>query len=191
MHVRRRYLEATDAPPLLRDEVLRMIRHLYMYERFIWRTDFKDFTDQQRHELALKIRREKTAPLIDRLFKRVTAAVLNREVLPGSDFDSAIGYMLNLGDALKTFIGNPYLKPDNGESERAIRPLAIGRKNWLFAGSEKGGDTTGVLLSIIQTGRGMGVDSFSYLEDVLRRINGHPASRLYELLPDQGKKQDA
>ncbi|MDT8442636.1 MAG: IS66 family transposase, partial [Desulfuromonadales bacterium] len=188
MHARRKFVDANDAPPELRDEILRMIRHLYMYERFIWKTGPADMPTHERHELATRVRKEKTAPLIDRLFERTKQAILNREVLPGSAFDKAIAYMRNLGDALKTFTENPYLKPDNGESERAIRPLAIGRKNWLFAGCEKGGDATGILLSLVQTCRAMNVEPFAYLEDVLRRISSHPASRLEELLPDQWEK---
>lgn len=187
MHVRRKFVDATDAPPALRDEVLRSIRNLYLYERFIWKSGSDDMTEEERHTLALHIRKTKISPLIDGLFERTRQAVLKREILPGSAFDKAIGYMHNLGDALKTFIGNPYLRPDNGESERAIRPLAIGRKNWLFAGSEKGGDATGILLSLVQTCRAMNVEPLAYLTDVLKRISSHPASLLHELLPDNWK----
>ena len=70
-------------------------------------------------------------------------------------------------------------------AERAIRPVAIGRKNWLFVGSIKGGQATAVLLSLVQTCRGLGINPREYLEDVMRRIMGHPANRLAELLPDQ------
>jgi len=112
-------------------------------------------------------------------------------VLPASAFGKAIAYMHNLGDALRTFLRDPRLRPDNGESERAIRPLAIGRKNWLFAGSKSGGDATGILLSLVQTCRAMAIDPFVYIEDVLRRINGHPAHRLDELLPGNWQKAES
>ena len=92
------------------------------------------------------------------------------------------------GTALRTFLQDPQLRPDNGESERAIRPLAIGRRNWLFAGSKSGGEATGVLLSLIQSCRAVDIDPLLYLEDVLRRINGHPAKRLEELLPTKDWK---
>ena len=185
MHVRRKYVDAADAPPELREEVLRAIRKLYIYERFIWRSNPDGMSGTERDKLALWIRQEKIAPLIDRLFKRTGKAILNGEVLPDSAFAKAIGYMHNLGEALKTFIQNPCLKPDNGQSERAIRPLAIGRKNWLFAGCKEGGDATGILLSLVQTCRAMGVQPLGYLQDVLSRISDHPASKLHELLPDQ------
>lgn len=174
-----------DAPVALREEVLHAIRHLYRYEKFA-RTH-----PTGGEALVLAVRREKIAPLIDWLFARTSGALPEGEVLPASAFAGAIGYMHNLGDALRTFLGDARLRPDNGESERALRPLAIGRKNWLFAGSKGGGDATGILLSLVQTCRALDIDPFVYIEDVLRRINGHPASRLDELLPGTWKKADA
>ena len=74
---------------------------------------------------------------------------------------------------------------DNNVSERAIRPLTIGRKNWLFFGSERGKRSVATILSLIQTCRNLGINPRTYLEDVMRRIMGHNAQRIYELLPDQ------
>jgi hypothetical protein len=178
MHVRRKFVEAEDAPVALRQEVLRSIRHLYRYE---------SLAAGREPDVVLRLRREKIAPLIDRIFTRTAQALSTREVLPASGFAAAIGYMHNLGGALRTFLQHPDLKPDNGASERALRPLTIGRKNWLFAGSKSGGDATGVLLSLIQSCRVLDIDPFEYLTDVLRRINGHCASRLHELLPHNWK----
>jgi len=185
MHVRRKFFEAVDAPLALREEVLRAIRHMYRYERFA-RTH-----PTGGDALVLAVRREKITPLIDWLFARTRRAILEGEILPASAFAGAIGYMHNLGDALRTFLGDPRLRPDNGESERALRPLTIGRKNWLFAGSKGGGDATGILLSLVQTCRAMDINPFVYIEDVLRRINGHPAHRLDELLPGNWKQADS
>ena len=179
MHVRRKYVEAEDAPGDLREAVLRTIRCMYRYERFAHRHPHSD------EELILRVRQEKIAPLIDWLFARTSRALTDGEVLPKSAFAGAIGYMHNRGDALRTFLQNPQLMPDNGASERAIRPLAIGRRNWLFAGSKSGGEATAVLLSLIQSCRAVDIDPLVYLEDTLRRINGHPATRLDELLPSK------
>ena len=185
MHVRRKFFEAVDAPKDLREAVLRAIRHIFRYDKFA-----------RRHpsggdELVLAVRREKIAPLIDWLFARTSSALTGGEVLPASAFAGAIGYMHILGNALRTFLADARLRPDNGESERALRPLAIGRKNWLFAGSKGGGDATGILLSLVQTCRVMDIDPFVYIEDVLRRINGHPAARLDELLPGNWRKAES
>lgn len=178
MHVRRKYVEAEDGPVTLRQEILRTIQGIYRYERLI-----REKSDEE----ILKVRKERIGPLIDKLFKRTARALTDQEVLPRSSMAKAIGYMQNLGDSLKTFTNNPQLKPDNGLSERAIRPLTIGRKNWLFAGSKSGGDATGILMSIIQSCRVLDIDPFTYIDDVLRRINGHNYNKLKQLLPHNWK----
>lgn len=175
MHVRRKFVEADDAPTFLRCEVLGTIRNLYRYERFI---------RDRSHQVILAVRNEKIESLIDELFTRTATALTKGEVLPSSSFAKAVGYMHNLGDALKTFICNPYLKPDNGQSERAIRPLTIGRKNWLFVGSKSGGDATGILFSIIQSCRIIDIDPFIYITDVLCRINDFKSTDIWQLLPN-------
>jgi hypothetical protein len=77
---------------------------------------------------------------------------------------------------------------DNNPAERAIRPLAIGRKNWLFLGSEESGKATATLLSLVQTCRALNINPRMYLEDVFRRIMGHSSRKVYELLPDEWLK---
>ena len=73
---------------------------------------------------------------------------------------------------------------DNNVAERGIRPLTIGRKNWLFVGSEDGGKASATILSLVQTCRNLGINPQEYLEDVLRRIMRHPAKQIDKLLPD-------
>lgn len=70
-------------------------------------------------------------------------------------------------------------------AERAVRPLALGRKNWLFVGNEEGGEAAAVLLSLVQSYRALGVNPREYLEDVMRRLMSHNANKLHELLPDR------
>jgi len=179
MHIRRAFVEAEDGPPGLRQEILRLIRAIYRYERVL--AGKPDGT-------VVAVRRERVGPIIDTILARTVAALRDGDILPSSGFAKAIGYLHNRGDAVRTFLEDARLKPDNGESERAIRPLAIGRRNWLFAGSKTGGDATGILLSLVQTCRAVGVEPFAYLEDVLRRVNGHPAARIAELLPHNWTK---
>jgi transposase len=182
MHLRRKYIDALDAPKTLRKKVLHLIRNIYRYERVLAKKD-----REKDRELILMVRQERIAPIIDEIFKVTADALKTGEVLPKSNFAEAITYMHNLGDSLKTFLENPYLQPDNGISERALRPLTVGRRNWLFAGSENGGEATATILSLIQTCRAMNINPYIYLEDVLRRINGHPYNRLDELLPGKWK----
>ena len=77
---------------------------------------------------------------------------------------------------------------DNNLSERAIKPLVIGRKNWLFLGSKDSGKSTAVILSLVQTCRHLKIDPSKYLENVLTRIMEHNSQKLDELLPDQWAK---
>lgn len=186
MHVRRKYFEAEDVSPEFRKLVLRRIRNIYRYERVL-----KKYDREKDAQFILKIRREKIGPIIDELFSMTSRALAQGEVMPKSAFAGAITYMHNLGKALKTFLDNPYLEPDNGTSERALRPITIGRDNWMFLGSEKGGEAMGILMSLVQTCRAMNINPLEYLEDVLRRINGHPHSRLHELLPGNWKKAES
>jgi len=174
MHVRRKFVEAEDGPPELRAGILHLIRGLYRYERVL---------AGKPAETVVAVRGARTAKLIDRIFGLAGEAVRAQRILPQSGMGKAIGYLLGRGNALRTFLADARLKPDNGTSERAIRPLTIGRKNWLFAGSKRGGDATGILLSIVQSCRVLDIEPFRYLDDVLRRIQGHPANRLDELLP--------
>jgi len=73
-------------------------------------------------------------------------------------------------------------------AERAIRPLALGRKNWLFVGSEEGGEVAAILFSLVQSCKASGVNPEKYLADVMKRLISHNAQKLCELLPDQWAK---
>jgi transposase len=94
----------------------------------------------------------------------------------------AIGYALGQWDALTLFLTDPHLPVDNNASERALRVAALGRKNFLFVGSDEAGETAG-LYSLIATCEANGVNPVEYLADVLLRVQTHPASRIDELLP--------
>ena len=83
------------------------------------------------------------------------------------------------------------LEIDNGASERAMKPVALGRKNWLFAGSDEGGKTAATLMSLCTTCKSLGIDPFAYLRDVLDRVSTHPHSRIEELLPDRWKPAES
>jgi len=109
------------------------------------------------------------------------------KVLPKSPMNEAIGYALNHWSALVRPWEAGFLEIDNGASERAMKPVALGRKNWLFAGSDEGGKTAATLMSLCATCKELGIDPFAYLRDVLDRVSTHPNSRIEELLPDRWK----
>ena len=106
-------------------------------------------------------------------------------VLPKSPMGQAITYVLNQWDALCVYTTDGELSIDNNASENALRRVAVGRKNWLFCGSDNGGTTAAILLSFIATCQRHRVNCFDYLRDVLSRIAATPRSRLAQLLPDR------
>lgn len=175
-HIRRKFVEAESGDLEFRDWVLRKIRYLFMYERIAWKRPEED---------RLKIRQEKEIPIIDELIDKIKDKLINGRILPKSKFREAMGYFYSLIPYLKNYTKHPYAKMDNNVAERAVRPLAIGRKNWLFVGSEEGGEAAGIIYSLVQTCRALKIDPREYLEDVMRRIMSHNFRRLDELLPDQ------
>jgi transposase len=115
---------------------------------------------------------------------KIKNKLINGKILPKSKLKEALGYFCSLIPYLKNYLSHPFARLDNNVAERAIRPVAIGRKKWLFFGSPNGGEAAAVILSPVQTCRGLGINPRDYLEDILRRIMGHNFQKLYELLPD-------
>ena len=174
-HIRRKFFEAeTDAP--FQAWVLRKIKYLFMLERVGW---------SRSAEEKLQIRQEKEIPIIDELIEKIKAKLVSGKVLPKSKLREALGYFSGLIPYMKNYTQHPFARLDNNVAERAVRPLAIGRKNWLFFGSPSGGEAGAILFSLVQTCRGLGINPREYIEDIFGRLLGHSAQRLHELLPDQ------
>ena len=129
----------------------------------------------------LAVRRELSAPLVAGLH-----AWLNGQVARLSrhhDLAKAINYMLRRWDAFTRFLEDGRVCPSNNAAERAPRCVPLGRKAWLFCGSDRGGERAAILYTLIQTARLNNVDPQAWLADVLARINNQPARRFNELLP--------
>ena len=95
----------------------------------------------------------------------------------------AMDYMLKRWRAFTRFLDDGRICLSNNAAERVLRAVAIGRKAWLFAGSDRGGERAAAMFTLIETAKLNGIDPQAWLADVLRRINDHPAARLAELLP--------
>jgi transposase len=112
-------------------------------------------------------------------------------VLPKSPLGKAIAYSLNQWDALNRYVDDPMLEIDNNLSERTLRMVVIGRKNYLFAGSEAGAWRAAIIYRLVASCKLNDIDPFRYFRDVLTRVSTHPADRIDELLPSEWKKLNA
>jgi hypothetical protein len=127
------------------------------------------------------VRQEFSAPLVTELERwfREQRAKLSR----GNDLARAIDYMLKRWASFTRFLDDGRLCLSNNAAERALRGIALGRKSWLFAGSDRGGDRAAAMYSLIVSAKLNDVDPQAWLADVLARIASHPASHIDELLP--------
>ena len=174
-HARRRFDEAMDSSPRLASEVLASYRELFGIER---RADEAKIVDPA---VRLAVRRQYSAPIVEALYKRMEGMLA--EVLPKSPIAGAIGYAVNQREALTRFLEDGRLRLDNNWAENHMRPMALGRGNYLFVGSERGGKAAAVIYSFTESCRLAGINPVEYFSDVLWRINSHPPNRLFELLP--------
>jgi transposase len=178
-HIRRKFFEAEMGDPDLRTWVLEQIQELFKIEEIAWTLSASE---------RLQLRQTKAVPIIDALIDRIKKRLTVGVILPKSKFKEALGYFCSLIPHLKNYTQYASARLDNNPVERAIRPLAIGRKNWLFFGSKESAESGAILLSLVQTCRALKINPQTYLEDVCRRIMGHSASKLHELLPDEWLK---
>jgi transposase len=178
-HIRRKFFEAEAGDPALRLWALDQIQQLFSIEEIAWTLPPPE---------RLQLRQAQAVPIIDALIERIKRRLVEGIVLPKSKFKEALGYFCSLIPHLKNYTRHPSARLDNNPAERAIRPLAIGRKNWLFFGSVESGEAAATLLSLVQTCRALNINPRTYLEDVCRRIMGHSANKIHELLPDEWLK---
>lgn len=173
-HVRRRFYEIAAAGPApIASDALERIAKLYAVEQ-----DIRGRSSDERR----RVRQERSGPLVDAL-KPWLKIQLERVSQKGK-LAEAIRYTLARWDGLNLFVGDGRVEMDSNTVERAIRPIALNRKNALFAGSDGGGEHWAILASLIETCKLNGIDPQGYLTDVITRIvKGHPNSRLDELLP--------
>ena len=176
-HARRKFKEAAPTAAERCALVLGKIRDLYKLEKSL---------RGQTREQRLAARHRHARPVLDRLFEILM--VTRAEVLPKSPLADACQYALNNRRALERYLEDGRLEIDNNGAERAIKPVVLGRKNWLFAGSEAAAKRGAILLSLVNTCKNLGIDPFAYLHDVIDRISTHPRNRVQELTPRQWLK---
>jgi len=128
-----------------------------------------------------RLRQEQARPILEKLHGYLQGP--HATALPKSLLATAIGYALRNWAALAR-----WLKMDNNGAEQALRPIVLGRKNYLFAGSEAAAHRTAILCSLVQTCKHLQINSFVYLRDVIDRVSTHPERLVLELAPREWKR---
>ena len=173
-HARRKFFDALKTAPEAR-EVLDLIVQLYRVEHA---AAAKDVLGTDVHA-AMRV--ELCTPILERIDAWVDAR--RGRAVPKSPFGNAIVYAYNQRTAMRQFLTDPKIPLDNNIAERALRVVAVGRKNYLFVGHAEAGQNLAVLQTICHTCLLHDVNPYEYIKDVLVRVSSHPASKLDELLP--------
>jgi len=187
VHCRRHFYEAKDSDPARAHLVLARIRQLYEVEAEAKKMIAAgNLSGSDADAVRRQLRQEKALPVVTAL--RQWLEQEQRVALPKSAIGPAIAYALRHWQALIRYLDDGFLDIDNNVAELTLRHIAIGRKNWLFAGSAKGAETAAILFSVTSTCHRHGVDAFAYLHDLLQRLAHDPQpvpEALRDWLPDR------
>lgn len=176
-HARRKFVEAEKTSPREAHEAVARIKQLYAVEH-----EAKEFDAPARTAL----RQEKSRPLLAAMKAWLDQTAVN--ALPKSPLGEAVTYARNQWDALNVYVRDGDLAIDNNRAERAVKPFAIGRKNWLFFGSDDGGQRLATLASFTFTCQQFGLNPWAWIKDTLTRLPITPADQLDQLLPTPAAK---
>ncbi len=175
-HARRKFVDAEPVEPALVGAALARIGKLYERDRRL--------RDAERSpERVRAYRQEHCLPIVDAFFAELKRALDEQALLPTNPFTKAARYAVDRESSLRVFLEHPGVQMDTNHLERALRPIALGRKNWMFCWTEVGAQQVGILESLLVTCRLQGLDAYTYLVDGLQRIQAHPAKRVHELTP--------
>lgn len=172
-HARRKFFDARNNYPREAHQVLEWIRQLY---------DIEDRARPLPAEARAGLRRLEAEPVLDKLEEYLRS--LTFKLLPKSALSKAVNYALNQWDALRRYTSDGRLTIDNNVSERTLRHQAIGRKNWLFIGSEQAGPRAATLYTLLAGAKRHRIEPWTYLRDLLLRLHGDQCD-LDALLPDR------
>ena len=173
-HARRKFKYAMDSDPVRASHIMSFWNKLYAIEK---RAKVEELTPAE----LLSLRQSESVAVFEDIKRAIDD--YKDSVLPKSPMGKAITYTLNQWDALREYTNDPILEIDNNLSERTLRMVVIGRKNYLFAGSEAGAWWASIIYSLVAGCKLNDIDPFAYFHDVLRRISTHPASKIDQLLP--------
>ncbi len=175
-HSRRKFFEAQASEPERVATALQAIQRLYRVEQQIRE---EGLTGEAKRERRLA----HSLPVVNVLFEWMERQLQDKALLPQDPFVKALGYLRERKAELKVFLEDPDVAIDTNHVERSLRPIPMGRKNWLFCWSEIGAQHVGVIQSLISTCKLQGIDPYVYLTDVLQRLDRHPNREIDQLTP--------
>jgi len=183
-HTRRHFERASDAEPTAAGEALSLIGLLYEQEQHIRKQGLKG-------QAKLAWRTEHCEPVVTAFWRWCDSQCQRSDLLPSSPLSKALHYAMARTEALQVFLSDPDVPIDTNHVERALRPIPMGRRNWLFCWTEIGAERVGVIHSLLATCRLQGIDPYTYLVDVLQRVGQHPAEAVAALTPRLWKQRFA
>jgi transposase len=181
-HARRKFYEAREQDPRRAAWLLRQIVHLYQIER-------KLRDNRSGPRLRAAVRAHQARPIYQRLYRVLTGLKIKRRYLPRSGMGLAIDYILNLWPLLGVYLDDGRIEIDQTLCENAIRPTALGKKNWLFIGDAEVGERSAILYTLVECCRRRGIDPYAYLRHVLTRLPFATNWQIAELTPEAWAKQ--
>ena len=183
-HTRRTFERAKDIEPEAVAEALALIGELYACEAHI-----------RAHNLTGEAKRDyrlaQAKPVVDAFFDWAQEQLEHAALLPSNPLTKALHYALQRHDGLSVYLSDPDVPIDTNHLERALRPIPLGRKNWLFCWSEVGAEAVATIQSLIVTCQLHDIDPYDYLVDVLQRIDRHRAAEVHLLTPRLWKQRFA
>jgi hypothetical protein len=172
-HIRRKFVDVFQSEDsVIAEEAIRRIATLYRIEK-----DARGLAPEDR----VRLRQQGAKPILDDLESWLGTQLIR--ISGKSELAKAIRYALTRMKKLRPYLDRGFLEIDNNTAERAMKPVAIGRKNYLFVGSEGGGKAAAIAYTLIETANLNGVDPQAWLTNVLGRIADHKITRLNELMP--------
>lgn len=175
-HTRRYFEKAEPAEPEAVAEALALIGEMYAAEQAIRDKELSG-------EAKLKHRTQHSEPVVAAFWRWCESQCQRHDLLPSNPLSKALKYAMARSDKLKVFLSDPEVPIDTNHLERALRPIPMGRRNWLFCWTELGASQVGIIQSLLVTCKLHGIHPYTYLVDVLQRISQHPASQVLELTP--------
>jgi transposase len=176
-HARRKFIEAQEQAPRIVGWLLRQIGHLYAIEKRLRE-------ERAGPRLRQAIRASQSRPIHERIHRALVRLKIKKRYLPQSSLGKAIDYTLGQWTGLGVFLENGRVEIDNNLVENAIRPTAVGKKNWLFIGDAEAGQRGAILYTIVENCRRRGIDPYAYLREVLTKLPTLTNRQIKDVTPE-------